>query len=184
MGRWKRRLIVLSSGVALLFAAGGTAAFVAGRGGPDPDPRAYPSSARGVSLDEALRRADLAVPNCLADHLRYALEDNGFGYYYTIYLKLDAPQSCVQDFVNDNSMVSPLQSSTIGGPGDDKALDYREMWMSNEVVNRLGWDLGAGQRFQKFGVGKPATNYSVTLLLHHAGAGGDISAYVYAVHGG
>lgn len=182
--RWKLRLIVLISGVVLLVAAGSTAAFVIGRPDPDPDPRAYPSSARDVSLEEALRRADLVVPNCLADHLRYALEDNGFGYYYTIYLKLLAPQSCVQQLLTDNSMVSPLQSNTIGGPADDTGLDYREMWMSNDVVNRLGWDLGPGQRFQKFGVGKPTTNYSVTVLLQHAGAGGDISAYVYAVHGG
>jgi hypothetical protein len=181
MGRWKRRLIVLSGGVALLIVAGSIAAFMVGR--KNPDPRAYPSSDSDVSLDEALKRADIVVPNCLADRLRYALEDNGFGYYDSIYLKLLAPQACTQEFLDENSMVSPLQSRTIGGPADDTALNYRELWMSNAVVGRLGWDLGPDQKFQQFSAGKP-TNYSVTVLLQHAGTAGDISAYVYAFHGG
>ncbi|MEV8517782.1 hypothetical protein [Dactylosporangium sp. NPDC051484] len=92
---------------AALVLSGVAAAFVVRRldhDGKGRDPRAYPASVTKVSLDEALRRAAMTLPACAGNGLRYALFDNGFGYYYTILLQLEAPEDCVNDFLAFNSM--------------------------------------------------------------------------------
>lgn len=147
------------------------------------DPRAYPASDQKVPLDEALRRAAITLPACAGDGLRYALFDNGLGYYYTILLRLEAPEDCVNDLLAANSLVNVLQQSRLGGAPAEKPLPRRNTWMDGEPVRAVGWDLGADQPFQAFSAGN-AQLYSTSLLAQHVPGTSTVRVYLHAAHGG
>jgi hypothetical protein len=147
------------------------------------DPRAYDISTPKVSLEEALKRAHLVIPECLESNLRYALIDNGFGYYYDIYLKLDASVSCADTFLLANAMRDTLQAQQVGGVDAEKPISFRNSWMDGEPVHQMGWQLGTDQRYQEFGVGNEQM-YNVTALLQHVPDISKVRMFVYAFHGG
>ncbi|WP_432974835.1 hypothetical protein [Dactylosporangium sp. CA-233914] len=147
------------------------------------DPRAYPVSVTEVSLDEALQRAAMTLPSCAGNGLRYGLFDNGFGYYYTILLQLEAPEDCVNDFLAVNHLVTLAQQSRLGGVSAEKPLPRRNDWMDGKPVRAVGWDLGADQPFQKFSV-RNEQRYGMSVLAQHIPGTSAVRAYVYASHGG
>ncbi|WP_203820351.1 hypothetical protein [Paractinoplanes ferrugineus] len=150
--------------------------------GKPSDPRAYSADSGDLSLAEGLRRAGLTVPGCFDDRLRYALVDNGFGYYYTVYLRIEASQDCVEQFVDANTLTGSLRPSRIGPADEDKTLPSSGPWQQDETVERLGWQVGPQQRFQKFGRWNDA-NYNVTALVQHlAPSSDDVVAYIHAAH--
>ncbi|MGH8684454.1 MAG: hypothetical protein ACREUM_03795 [Nitrosospira sp.] len=148
------------------------------------DRRAYKVNGGEISLKEGLRRADIRLPRCLERDLKYALIDNGFGYYYDIYLKLQASADCVNSFLAANAMRDfVLQTGEVGGADAERRLNYRPAWMKSDLVAKMGWEIGPQQRFQKFGVGK-SNLYSVTALVQQMRNPHDVRAYVYAFRGG
>ncbi|WFE19202.1 hypothetical protein O7621_14610 [Solwaraspora sp. WMMD937] len=150
---------------------------------PPPDPRAYDVDSGDLSLYEGLRRAGLTVPECMQDGLRYALVDNGLGYYYKIYLKLESPVNCMNNFLQANEMRDLSQASSFGGKEAEQPLLYREPWMDEEIIHRLEWGIGSEEIFQKFGMGN-ANLYSVDALVQQVPNSADVRAYVYASRGG
>lgn len=177
------RIVVV---VAVLVLSGGVAAFAVrhfGHDGKGRDPRAYPASVTKVTLDEALRRAAITLPACAGNGLRYALFDNGFGYYYTILLRLEAPEECVNDFLALNYLKNPPQQSRLSGTSAEKPLSYRSAWMDGNAVRAVGWDLGADEPFEEFSVGN-AQSYNMTVLAQHIPGASAVRAYGYAFHGG
>ncbi|MEV6925385.1 hypothetical protein AB0M46_12920 [Dactylosporangium sp. NPDC051485] len=147
------------------------------------DPRAYPISVTTVSLDEALRRAAFTLPNCVESGLRYALVDNGFGYYYTILLQLEAPEDCINEFIAVNYLVDLPQHSRLGGAETEKAVSNRSAWMDSKPVRDIGWELGSDKSFQEFSAGNDK-GYSMTALAQHLAGTSSVRVYAYASHGG
>ncbi|MEU4770954.1 hypothetical protein [Micromonospora sp. NPDC023644] len=147
------------------------------------DARAYDIDSGVISLDEGLRRADIRLPSCLYDDLRYAAVDDGFGYYYKVFLRLESSEECVNRFLAANGMRGLLQAERIGGRDAERPLSFRSRWMDEGVVTAMGWQIGPEQRFQEFSVGKPNL-YSVHALVQHMPDSQNIWAYVYVAHGG
>ncbi|BCJ65039.1 hypothetical protein Prubr_20600 [Polymorphospora rubra] len=133
-------------------------------------------------MEDGLRRAALELPECLHERLRYALVDNGFGYYHHIYLKLESSEQCMNSFLALNAMDGDLGATTLGGVAAERIPIYRSRWMDDDVVRRLGWQIGPEQRFQRFSVGKP-TLYGVFVLVQHVPGSSDVRAYVHAGRG-
>lgn len=150
---------------------------------PPPDARAYEVDSGDLPLDEGLRRAGLIVPQCMQDSLRYALIDNGFGYYYKVYLKLESPVDCMNNFLQANEMRGLSQASSFSGQEAERPLLYREPWMDEEIIHHLEWGIGSDEVFQKFGMGNENL-YSVDALVQHVPNSANVRAYVYAVRGG
>lgn len=149
---------------------------------PPPDPRAYDVDSGDLSLDEGLRRAGLTIPKCMQDDLRYALVDDGFGYYYRVYLKLESSVGCMNSFLQANNLRDLFQASMFGGSEAERPL-IREFWMDREIVSQMGWGISESENFQEFGVGNEKL-YSVDALVQHVPNSENVRAYVYAFHGG
>lgn len=147
------------------------------------DPRAYEVDSGELTFDEAVQRAEIRVPDCARDRLRYATIDDGFGYYYKVYMRIVSSEVCVNDFLAANDMRGLLQAQRIQGVEGEKRLLVRESWMDAPVIDEMGWQLGAEQRFQEFSVGK-SNQYSVRALVQHLPEVGSVQAYVYTFHGG
>ncbi len=147
------------------------------------DPRAYAVDSGEISLNEALARAEIGLPECAKDDLRYALIDDGFEYYYKIYLKLEESRECINDFLEKNAMVDVFQSGRIGGVESENRIEVHSIWMDSYPVAEIGWKLGRNERFQEFSVGK-ASLYAVTALVQHIPGSVKYRAYVHAFRGG
>jgi hypothetical protein len=136
-----------------------------------------------LPLEEGLRRAGLEVPECMQDDLRYALIDNGFGYYYKIYLRLESSVSCMDSFLEANGMRDVFQATRTGGVAAEEPLPHRELWMDDEVVKQMGWGIGPEQRFQEFQMGN-YKHHNVRALVQHVPGKPGSRAFVYGFHGG
>lgn len=145
--------------------------------------RAYAVDSGDITLDEGLRRADLRLPECLHGNLRFATVDDGFGYYYKLYLRLESSEECTNSFLIANEMRGLVQAERIKGSEAERPLSFRSRWMDGDIVADMGWQIGPEQRFQEFGVGKPNL-YSAHALVQHVPDSQNVLAYVYAFHGG
>lgn len=154
-----------------------------GPGAAARDPRAYEVDSGDLPLDEGLRRAGLKVPDCLQDDLRYALVDDGLGYHFKVYLRLESSVSCMDKFLEANGMRDTFQATKTGGTAAERPLVYRDAWMDDELIRQMGWDIGSEQRFQEFGMGNEKL-YRVDALVQHVPDSSRLQAYVYAFHGG
>lgn len=145
---------------------------------------AYPVDSGDITLDEGLKRAGLRVPPCLRDDLRYALIDDGFGYYYRVYLGTNSTVECLDSFLAANGLRDALTGSRqVGGHDQERLLTNRFPWMDTETISKLGWQIGPDQRFQKFGAGR-GDGYTVFALVRHIPDSSDVQAYVYAFKSG
>lgn len=95
------------------------------------DPRAYAVDSGEISLKEGLARAEVSLPECAEDDLRYAFIDDGFEYYCKIYLKLEESRGCINEFLEKNAMVDVLQVGTIGGAESEYRIEVRSIWMDS-----------------------------------------------------
>ncbi|MBQ1049725.1 hypothetical protein KBX50_14785 [Micromonospora sp. C51] len=148
-----------------------------------PDARAYSVDSGDITLNEGLRRANLRLPECLQEKLRFATAGDGFGYHYKLYLRLDSSEACINSFLAANGMRGLLQAERIRGSGAERPLSFRSLWMDEDIVTDMGWQLGPEQRFQEFSVGKPNL-YSAHALVQHVPDSQNVVAYVYVFHGG
>lgn len=147
------------------------------------DPRAYAVDSGEISLKEGLARAEISLPECAEDDLRYAFIDDGFEYYCKIYLKLEESRGCINEFLEKNAMVDVLQVGTIGGAESEYRIEVRSIWMDSYPVFEMGWKLGRNERFQEFTVGK-ANLYALTALVQHIPGSRKYRAYIHAFRGG
>lgn len=147
------------------------------------DPRAYEVSSRAISLEEGLRRAGVRLPRCLGDDFNYALINDGFGYYYKIYIQLVSSERCVNDLLLDNGMKDTFGNAQLIGPEAQGKLSHRLMWMDEYPVPQMGWNVGPEQRFHRFW-GRGTTYYTIELLVQYRSEDQAIQAYLYAFRGG
>lgn len=145
---------------------------------------AYPVDSGDITLEEGLERANVTLPPCLRDDLRYALVDDGFGYYYRVYLGANSTAECLDGFLAANGLRNAVTGSRqVGGPDQDRPLTNRSPWMDTKTISELGWQIGPDQRFQKFGAGR-GDLYTVFALVRHIPNSSAVQAYIYAFHGG
>ncbi|MET8360815.1 hypothetical protein [Micromonospora sp. NPDC005171] len=147
------------------------------------DDRAYEVDSGDLSFDEGMQRAGIEVPGCALDSLRYALIDDGLGFYYKTYMHIYSSEECLNGFLAANGMRTALQTEQIGGSELESPLRFRSRWMNEGVIRRMEWNLGPDQRFQEFSVGKQ-NQYSIQALVQHVPGSSAVQAYVYASHGG
>jgi hypothetical protein len=147
------------------------------------DMRAYAVDSGEISLNEALDRADINLPGCVQDDLRYALMDDGFGYYYKIYLRLEEFRECINAFLRVNAMRDVFQATEIGSPESEDQIHVRDIWMDSYPVPEMGWEFGQKERFQEFSVGT-ANLYVVTALVQYIPDSKKYRVYVHAFRGG
>lgn len=155
--------------------------------GTDPDvpvdPRAYAADSGAISLEEGLQRGAINLPSCMEDDLRYALIDNGFGYYYDVYLMFRTTEPCMNSFLQSNRMHERVtQATLLGGAEDEEELMFLPPW-SDEIIDSLGWKVGPNQTFQEFSVTTPSM-YPMKALVQHLPESSGVRAYVYAYRGG
>jgi hypothetical protein len=148
------------------------------------DDRAYSIDSGQLTLAEGLRRANIQLPECLTKHLRYALVDNGFGYYYDVYLQLEAPPACMEELIQTNKLYGFVsQQLRLEDATHDRKLPVRDLWLDRVEVSRIGWEVGPDQAFQEF-VGATTPKERVHLLVQHTHDPALVRAYLYASHGG
>ncbi|WP_203703626.1 hypothetical protein [Asanoa iriomotensis] len=173
--------VVAAVCVAVVVASAGCSSARGGDGVRDP--RAYEIDDGRVLLETGLERAALSVPSCLGPSLKYALVDDGFGYYYKVFLAATGSVDCMDELVVGNGMTRVPEKTRVGDASEDKPLAFRRSWMDDEVVAKMGWQLGPAEKFQEFGVGLP-TQYAVTALVQHVPNSAELRVYVYAFRGG
>jgi hypothetical protein len=124
------------------------------------------------------------MPECADTRLRFALIDDGFGYYFNIYLKLESwSVSCMDSFLSANGMVDTFQATQVGGVEAERPLSQHRLWTDSQPVREMSWQLGPDQRFQQFAV-TTEKMYSVTTLVQHLPGTANVQAFVYAFRGG
>lgn len=147
------------------------------------DSRAYAADSGAVSLEEGLRRGAINLPSCTEDGLRYALIDNGFGYYYDVYLMFLTTEPCMNTFLQSNRMHERVtQATLLSGAEAEEKIMFLPPW-SGEIVEGLGWEVGPDQTFQEFSVTTPSM-YPMKALVQHLPESSGVRAYVYAYRGG
>jgi hypothetical protein len=148
------------------------------------DDRAYSVDSGDLTLEEGLSRAKIILPDCLMSRLKYALVDNGFGYYYDIYLALESAPDCMERLIKANQLYGFVsQQLRLEGASQDQKLIYRDSWLDKDEVSDMGWDVGPDQAFQEF-VGATTPKERVQLLVRHTPDPEVVQAYLYASHGG
>jgi hypothetical protein len=180
----RRLLVGLLSALLLVSAAACGSEGGAPAPGTTRDDRAYPVDSGELTLDTGLARAGIQVPDCLADDLRYALINDGFNYYYRVYLGLRTSEDCMNQFLERNGVSHYVtKARQVESREWEKPLKYRPLWMDNEVVRQLGWRIGADEPLLTYGA-RTGTDYTVELYLQHVAGTPDVLGYLYAFHGG
>jgi hypothetical protein len=178
----RRRVVSLLSAALLLT---GVACSCGGpRRVPVTDDRAYAVDSGELTLDEGLKRAGIRIPGCLAEDLRYALVNDGFNYYYWVYLSLRTSEECMNEFLDDNNIRNSLTGAArVEGAEYEKPLRARPLWMDRSEVREMGWSVGPEQSFQDYGA-RTGTDYTIDMVIQHVPGTDEVQGYLYAFKSG
>jgi hypothetical protein len=123
------------------------------------------------------------VPDCLAADLRYALVNDGFNYYYYVYLGLRTSETCMNEFLTDNDAHDVTRNRSVESVELEKPVHIRPLWMDDTVVRQLGWQVGADQRFLPYGA-RTGTGYTVDMVGSGSATGTDSEDTPYSATSG
>ena len=112
---------------------------------PAADERRYPDSRR-ISLQDALQWADLRLPVCAEQGVRYGTYSDALGMSFGLVIRISATDRCIEQFLSDNTFTGTRYQGTAH-------------FVSGAPKAR-GWPAGASKLYTRI-----AVNPSVTRSL-------------------